>query len=157
MFPTCDYHTHPQGHTVRPYTLELLQPWIDQCRAKNIQSIAFTDHDRYVDGVDFGVIDRLREQNPEIEILAGIELVSYTTGPMLGNAEAGAVASLFSIRTSIVSGGVLCVVGSALLALSLPAFLRYDGRTGLARKRAADDARAADNADNNAPELRPTG
>ena len=59
---------------MRPYTLELLQPWIDQCRAKNIQSIAFTDHDRYVDGVDFGVIDRLREQNPEIEILAGIEL-----------------------------------------------------------------------------------
>jgi histidinol-phosphatase (PHP family) len=74
MFPTCDYHTHPQGHAVRPYTIELLQPWIEQCRAKQIQSIAFTDHDRYIDGVDFGVIDRLREQNPEIEILAGIEL-----------------------------------------------------------------------------------
>src|SRR5271165_6022018 len=28
MFPTCDYHTHPQGHMVRPYTVELLQPWI---------------------------------------------------------------------------------------------------------------------------------
>ena len=74
MFPTCDYHTHPQGHTVRPYTIELLQPWIDQCRAKQIQSIAFTDHDRYIAGVDFGVLDRLREQNPEIQILAGIEL-----------------------------------------------------------------------------------
>jgi histidinol-phosphatase (PHP family) len=74
MFPTCDYHTHPQGHMVRPYTIELLQPWIDQCRAKGIQSIAFTDHDRYVEGIDFGIIDRLRDQNPEIEILAGIEL-----------------------------------------------------------------------------------
>jgi histidinol-phosphatase (PHP family) len=74
MFPTSDYHTHPQGHTVRPYTIELLQPWIEQCRAKQIQSIAFTDHDRYVEGVDFDVIDRLRERNPEIEILAGIEL-----------------------------------------------------------------------------------
>ena len=74
MFPSCDYHTHPQGHTVRPYTIELLQPWIDQCRAKQIRSIAFTDHDRYVAGVDFGVLDRLRELNPEIEILAGIEL-----------------------------------------------------------------------------------
>ena len=41
---------------------------------KDIQSIAFTDHDRYVDGVNFDVIDRLREQNPDIEILAGIEL-----------------------------------------------------------------------------------
>jgi len=74
MFPTCDYHTHPQGHAVRPYTIELLQPWIDQCRAKQIRSIAFTDHDRYIAGVDFGVLDRLRELNPEIEILAGIEL-----------------------------------------------------------------------------------
>ena len=41
--------------------------------------------------------------------LAGIELISYHTGPMLGNAESGIVASLFSIRTSVVSGGILCV------------------------------------------------
>jgi len=74
MFPNCDYHTHPQGHGVRPYTLELLQPWIDQCRAKQIQSIAFTDHDRYLEGVDFDVIERLRDKNPDIVILAGIEL-----------------------------------------------------------------------------------
>jgi histidinol-phosphatase (PHP family) len=74
MFPTCDYHTHPQAHSVRPYTVELLQPWIDQCRTKQIQSIAFTDHDRYIDGVDFDVIERLRDKNPDIEILAGIEL-----------------------------------------------------------------------------------
>jgi MFS family permease len=77
--------------------------------------------------------------------LAGIELVSYTTGPMLGNAESGLVASLFSIRTSIVSGGVLCVLGSGVLALALPAFLRYDGRAGLARKQAEEAARAATN------------
>jgi histidinol-phosphatase (PHP family) len=74
MFPTCDYHTHPQAHNVRPYTIELLQPWIDQCRTKQIQSIAFTDHDRFIAGVNFEVIDRLRERNPDIEILAGIEL-----------------------------------------------------------------------------------
>jgi histidinol-phosphatase (PHP family) len=74
MFPTCDYHTHPQGHHVLPYTIDLLQPWIDQCRAKGIQSIAFTDHDRYIAGIDFAVIDRLREQNPDVQILAGIEL-----------------------------------------------------------------------------------
>jgi histidinol-phosphatase (PHP family) len=70
----CDYHTHPQGHAVRPYSIELLQPWIDRCREREIQSIAFTDHDRYRDGVDFDVIDRLREINPDAEILLGIEL-----------------------------------------------------------------------------------
>jgi MFS family permease len=75
--------------------------------------------------------------------LAGIEMVSYTTGPLLGNAESGLVASLFSIRTSIVSGGVLCVLGSAILAMTLPAFLHYDGRDGLARKREEEAARLA--------------
>jgi histidinol-phosphatase (PHP family) len=70
----CDYHTHPQGHAIRPYTLELLQPWIDRSRERGIKSIAFTDHDRYREGVDFDVVDRLREINPDVEILAGIEL-----------------------------------------------------------------------------------
>jgi len=70
----CDYHTHPQGHAVRPYTVELLQPWIDRCRERGIKSIAFTDHDRYREGVDFDVIARLREINSDVEILAGIEL-----------------------------------------------------------------------------------
>jgi MFS family permease len=72
--------------------------------------------------------------------LAGIEMVSYTTGPLLGNAESGLVASLFSIRTSIVSGGILCVLGTGLLAMAWPAFLHYDGRHGLARKQ-EDEAR----------------
>jgi MFS family permease len=73
--------------------------------------------------------------------LAGIEMVSYTTGPLLGNAESGIVASLFSIRTSVVSGGILCILGTGLIALLLPAFLRYDGRRGLERKEREDAAR----------------
>ncbi len=74
--------------------------------------------------------------------LAGIEMVSYTTGPLLGNAEAGLVARLFGVRASVVSGGVLCVLGTGLLALLLPAFLRYDGREGLRRKQEEEEARA---------------
>jgi hypothetical protein len=42
--------------------------------------------------------------------------------------ESGAVASLAGLRASIVSGGVLCVAGVALAALTLPAFWRYDAR-----------------------------
>lgn len=74
--------------------------------------------------------------------LAGIEMISYLTGPMLGNAESGIVASLFSIRTSVVSGGILCVLGTGLLMLVLPAFRSYDGRAGLVRKQDEDNARA---------------
>ena len=66
--------------------------------------------------------DRLRGR------LAGIEQVSYTSGPLLGNLEAGVLASLTSVRFSVVSGGVLCVIGVALAALALPAFRLYDAR-----------------------------
>jgi MFS family permease len=65
--------------------------------------------------------------------LASIELLSYSVGPTLGNFEAGIVASLFSVRTSVLSGGVLCVVGCVLCALALPAFRRYDERTWRAK------------------------
>jgi len=60
--------------------------------------------------------------------LAGIEQVSYSTGPLLGNVESGAVASVASVQASIVSGGLLCVVGVVVAALALPAFWRYDNR-----------------------------
>jgi MFS family permease len=60
--------------------------------------------------------------------LASIEMLSYSSGPALGNFEAGVVASLFSIRVSIVSGGVLCVVGCLVAAAALPAFRAYDAR-----------------------------
>jgi MFS family permease len=60
--------------------------------------------------------------------LASIELLSYSIGPTLGNFEAGVVASAFSVRTSIISGGVLCVIGCVLCAVALPAFRTYDAR-----------------------------
>ncbi len=58
--------------------------------------------------------------------LAGIEQVSYSTGPLLGNVESGLVASLAGVRGSIVSGGALCVVGVIIAAVALPTFWRYD-------------------------------
>ena len=64
--------------------------------------------------------DRLRGR------LAGIEQVSYSTGPLLGNVEAGVVASFAGVRASIVSGGVLCIAGVAVAAALLPAFRRYE-------------------------------
>ena len=66
--------------------------------------------------------------------LAGLEMISYTSGPKLGDAEAGIVATLFSLRTSIVSGGILCVVGTLVVSALIPQFIRYDGREGLKQK-----------------------
>jgi histidinol-phosphatase (PHP family) len=69
-----DYHTHPQGHRVQPYTQALLQPWVDSARRMALSEIAFTDHDRYHAGISFDAIDRLREENLDLRIRAGIEL-----------------------------------------------------------------------------------
>jgi MFS family permease len=58
--------------------------------------------------------------------LAGIEFAQVASTPTLGNVEAGVVASLTSIRFSVVSGGVLCVVGTIAIGLLFPALARYD-------------------------------
>jgi len=69
-----DYHSHPQGHRIQPYTRALLQPWIDSARARGLTDIAFTDHDRYHAGIDFDELEKIRAANPDIKIRAGIEL-----------------------------------------------------------------------------------
>jgi MFS family permease len=60
--------------------------------------------------------------------VSGIEFAQVAATPALGNVEAGLVASLTSIRFSIVSGGLACVAGTFLIALAVPAFIRYDAR-----------------------------
>jgi len=57
--------------------------------------------------------------------LAGVEMISYMTGPLLGNARAGWIASRFSVGFSIVSGGWICLAGVLLCIPLLPAFWRY--------------------------------
>ena len=66
--------------------------------------------------------------------LAGLEMISYTSGPRLGDAEAGIVATLFNVRTSIVSGGILCVIGTAIISALIPQLVRYHGAAGIRQK-----------------------
>lgn len=57
--------------------------------------------------------------------LAGIEMISYLSGPKLGDAEAGFIASLFGVGFSIISGGVLCLAGVGICCLLMPQFWHY--------------------------------
>jgi MFS family permease len=61
--------------------------------------------------------------------LAGIEMLSYSIGPLGGQVRSGLVADRYSVRTSIVSGGLLCVGGVVLTASWLRGFWGYDART----------------------------
>ena len=61
--------------------------------------------------------------------LAGLEMISYTTGEPVGNLEAGLVAAATgSMRIAVVSGGALSVLGAAAVAAVLPALWRFDAR-----------------------------
>ena len=61
--------------------------------------------------------------------LAGIEMLSYSIGPLGGQVRAGAVADLWSVRGSITSGGIACVAGVAITAAALRDFWSYDERS----------------------------
>jgi hypothetical protein len=52
--------------------------------------------------------------------LAAIHIAVVTGGPRLGDAEAGAVAALAGPQVSVVSGGLACLAGVALLAWRIP-------------------------------------
>ncbi len=57
--------------------------------------------------------------------MAGIEQISYMSGPLLGNARAGVTAERFGLARSIAWGGLACVAGVAACVVLLPAFWRY--------------------------------
>ena len=61
--------------------------------------------------------------------LAGIEMLSYSVGPLAGQVRAGVVADRWTVRGSIISGGVCCVAGVTLTAMWLHDFWAYDART----------------------------
>ena len=69
--------------------------------------------------LQLSVPDALRGRLSQIHILV------VTGGPRVGDLEAGLVASAFSPAASVVSGGILCMVGTGLLAWLMPAFRRY--------------------------------
>jgi len=61
--------------------------------------------------------------------LAGIEMLSYSLGPLGGQVRAGATADLWTVRGAIASGGFACIAGVGVTALALRDFWSYDART----------------------------
>ena len=57
--------------------------------------------------------------------MAALHIAVVTSGPRLGDAESGLVASATSVSFSVISGGVICIAGVALMQLLAPALARY--------------------------------
>jgi len=74
--------------------------------------------------------------------MAGIEMLSYSVGPMLGQVRSTAAAQAFGLRTSLASGGILCIIAIGVTCVTLPALWKFDARTNphvAARRREADE------------------
>lgn len=61
--------------------------------------------------------------------LAGIEMLSYSVGPLGGQLRAGLSADAFGVRPAIVGGGLLCTAGVGAAAAGLRGLWSYDART----------------------------
>ncbi len=61
--------------------------------------------------------------------LAGIEMLSYSLGPLGGQVRAGLTADLWTVRGAISSGGFACIAGVTVTALALRDFWSYDATT----------------------------
>jgi MFS family permease len=69
--------------------------------------------------------DRLRGR------LSSVSMMTTTGGPRLGDAEAGIVATLTSTEFSIVSGGILTVLGCVVAALTIPVYWKWDAKEAI--------------------------
>ncbi len=58
--------------------------------------------------------------------MSSIQMAVVQGGPRLGDMESGTVATVTSIEFSVVSGGLACVVGAAVIAALMPQFRRHD-------------------------------
>lgn len=58
--------------------------------------------------------------------MAGMELLSYSIGPLLGQVRSTTAAQLTGLRTSLITGGIACVAAVGIACVAFPAMWRYD-------------------------------
>lgn len=79
-------------------------------------------------GIFRGIIWNENIPNPLRGRLAGLEMVSYLSGPRLGDAKAGLLAALIGIPFTLISGGAFCVVSVGICCYFLPHFYHYQSK-----------------------------
>jgi hypothetical protein len=76
--------------------------------------------------LQLGVPDALRGR------LSALHLMVVTGGPRVGDLEATGVAAAVGASLSVISGGVLCILGLIAVASSFPELVRYDAQVAAA-------------------------
>ena len=58
--------------------------------------------------------------------MAGLELLSYSAGPLIGQLRSTGMAQVIGLRRSIVAGGLMCCIGVGAASTAMPALWRFD-------------------------------
>ncbi|WP_227767166.1 histidinol-phosphatase HisJ family protein [Zhaonella formicivorans] len=69
-----DLHTHPVAHGSGSYELEHLIAFLTKAREKGIGVIGFSDHDRYLERINFDIKNQLNSYYPELQVRIGLEV-----------------------------------------------------------------------------------
>lgn len=75
--------------------------------------------------VQIATPDRLRGR------LSAVHFIAVSSGPRLGDVEAGTVASLASTQFSVVSGGLAAIIGAIIVVFAIPTFMRFDAQEAI--------------------------
>ena len=69
-----DYHVHVIGHGEYEFASQRIQTYIQQARAAGLSEIGLLEHDEYWQQIDFNLIKRIQQDNPDINIRPGLEI-----------------------------------------------------------------------------------
>jgi predicted MFS family arabinose efflux permease len=61
--------------------------------------------------------------------MSAVYSLVVTGGPRLGDVESGLVAGLTSATTSVLTGGLACILGAVVIVVGFPALARFDAQT----------------------------
>lgn len=69
-----DYHIHALAHGEYQYTYDWLKAFLIAAREQGILELGFSEHDEYLSRIDIAVLERLRDEFPDIKIRLGLEV-----------------------------------------------------------------------------------
>lgn len=69
-----DFHTHPIAHGSGSYTMDNLLAFMEKAKKEGIAVLGFSDHDRYLERIDFQLRDKLNGLFDDLEVRFGLEV-----------------------------------------------------------------------------------
>jgi len=74
-----DYHVHALAHGEFSYTYDWLKAFVIKAQEQGIRELGFSEHDEYLNQIDYDIFRKLKDKFPDMNIKLGLE-VDYIPG-----------------------------------------------------------------------------